>query len=153
MPAPTMSNVICSLGIVMLIFTMPFIYAIVVENIGEEMMKIELKEIADYVSNTIENLYFLANTTNVDEVTLEKELLYLPSTIEAASYVVTIADEDGNATQITAYSTKNPSITADSWLVPGLKVGAWKSVESGRTVVAGCSRNDTGVYAWIRYSS
>jgi hypothetical protein len=137
----------------MLIFTMPFIYAFVVDNIEVEMMKIELKEIADYVSNTIENLYFLVNTTNVDEVALEKELMSLPSAIEAASFVVTIADEGGNATQITAYSTEKPLITVDSWLVPGLKVGAWKSVESGRPVVAGCSRNDTGVYAWIRYSS
>jgi CRISPR/Cas system-associated endonuclease/helicase Cas3 len=151
LPAPTISHVICTTGLVLLIFVMPFFYAIVVNNIDAEMMKRELREIADYVSNTMANLYFLVNSTSYSDVSLEKELVYLPSAVENSLYIVEIVESGGNASKITAYLKNKSSVAVDSWLAPGLKVGAENYVESGRTVVAGCGRNGTGVYAWIRY--
>lgn len=152
MPAPTIGHVIFTMSLVMLIFVMPFFYVIIVDNITAEMMKRELKEIADHVSNTVANLYFLVNSTNYVNVSLEKELVYLPSAVENSVYIVKIVESGGNASKITAYLKNKSSIAADSWLAPGLKVGAEDYVESsGRTVVAGCSRNVTGVYAWIKY--
>ncbi len=151
LPAPTISHVICTTGLVILIFVMPFFYANVVNNIDAEMMKRELREITDYVSNTMTNLYLLVNSTNHVTASLEKELVYLPSDVENALYIVEIVESGGNASKITAYLKNRPSIAVDSWLAPGLKVSAGNYVESGRTVVAGCSRNGTSFYAWIRY--
>ena len=151
LPAPTISHVICTAGLVSLIIVMPFFYAIVVNNIDAEMMKRELREITDYVSNTIANLYFLVNSTDYVDVSLEKELVYLPSAVENSLYIVEIVESGGNASKITAYLKYKSSIAVDSWLAPGLKVGAENYIESGRIVVAGCSRNGTSVYAWIRY--
>lgn len=153
MPAPTIGHVICTMGLVILIFVMPFFYGIVVDNIEAEMMRRELREIADYVSNTIANLYFLVNSTDYGNVSLEKALVYLPSAVENSVYVVEIVESGGNASKIAAYLKNKSSIAVDSWLAPGLKVGAEKNyIESnGRTVVAGCSRNGTSVYAWIKY--
>ena len=136
----------------MLIFVMPFFYAIVVDNIRVDMMRMELKEITDYVSNTLANLYFLVNSTDSLDVSLEKELIYLPSTVENSVYIVNIDGSNGTASKITAYLKDRTSVEVDAWLVPGLKVGEDYSIESGgRTVVAGCSRNGMGVYVWIRY--
>jgi len=151
LPAPTISHVICTTGLVILIFVMPFFYAIVVNNIDAEMMKRELREITDYVSNTIANLYFLVNSTNYVNVSLEKELVYLPSDVENSLYIVEIVESGGNASKITAYLKNKSSVAVDSWIAPGLKVGAENYIESGRTVVVGCSRNGTSFYAWIRY--
>ncbi|MGC9346235.1 MAG: hypothetical protein ACP5ER_05550, partial [Candidatus Bathyarchaeales archaeon] len=124
----------------------------VANNIRVDMMRRELKEITDYVSNTLANLYFLVNSTNCLNVNVTKELLYLPSAVENSVYTVEIEGNAGNAPKITAYLKDRPSVAADAWLVPGLKVGTENSVESGgRTVVAGCSRNGTGVYVWIKY--
>jgi predicted polyphosphate/ATP-dependent NAD kinase len=131
---------------------MPFFYANVANSIEAEMKKRELKEIADYVSNTMANLYFLVNSTNYGNISLEKELIYLPSAVENSIYVVEIVESGGNASKITAYLKNKPSIAADSWLIPGLKVGAENYIESGqRTVVAGCSRNGTDIYVLIKY--
>ena len=136
----------------MLIFVMPFFYAIVVDNIRVDMMRMELKEITDYVSNTLANLYFLVNSTDSLDVSLEKELIYLPSTVENSVYIVNIDGSNGTASKITAYLKDRTSVEVDAWLVPGLKVGEDYFIESGgRTVVAGCSRNGMGVYVWIRY--
>jgi len=136
----------------MLIFVMPFFYAIVVDNIRVDMMRMELKEITDYVSNTLANLYFLVNSTDSPDGPLEKELIYLPSTVENSVYIVNIDGSGGTASKITAYLKDRTSVEVDAWLVPGLKVGEDYSIESGRrTVVAGCSRNGTGVYVWIKY--
>ena len=152
MPAPAISHLICTMGLVMLIFVMPFFYAIVVNNIRVDMVRRELKEIADYVSNTLGNLYFLVNSTGYSDVSLEKELVYLPSTVENSVYTVEIEGSGGNASKVTTYLKDMPSVAADAWLVPGLKVTVENSIESGgRTVVAGCSQNGTGVYVWIKY--
>jgi len=140
------------MGLVMLIFVMPLFYAIVIDNIRVDMMRMELKEITDYVSNTLANLYFLVNSTDSLDVSLEKELIYLPSTVENSVYIVNIDGSGGTASKITAYLKDSTLVEVDAWLVPGLKVGADYSIESGRrTVVAGCSRNGTGVYVCIKY--
>lgn len=152
LPAPTISHVICTTGLVLLIFVMPFFYVLVVDSIEADMMRRELREIADYVSNTLANLYFLVNSTNYGDVSLEKELVYLPSTVENSVYVVEIVESGGNGAKITAYLKNKSSIAVDSWLVPSLKVGAENYIEGGRSVVAGCSRNGTSVYAWIKNS-
>jgi len=140
------------MALVMLIFVMPFFYAIVVDNIRSDMIRLELKEITDYVSNTLANLYFLVNSTDSPDVSLEKELLYLPYTVENSIYIVKIDGSGGNASKITACLKDRSWVEVDAWLVPGLKVGAENSVESGgRTVVSGCRRNGMGVYVWIKY--
>jgi hypothetical protein len=135
----------------MLIFVMPVFYATVSNNISVNMARRELKEIADYASNTLANLYFLINSTDCLNVSLTKELMYLPSAVENSVYTVEI-DED--ASKVTAYLKDRSWIAADAWLVPGLKAGEKSSIESGdRTVIAGCSRDGTGVYAWIEYKN
>jgi hypothetical protein len=54
---------------------------------------------------------------------------------------------------VTAYLKGQPWVSADSWLLPGLKVDQVESevIESGENVViAGCSRESTDVYVWIK---
>jgi len=153
LPAPAISHLICSTALIILIFVMPFFYAIAVDNIRVNMIRRELREIADYVSNTIANLYFLVNSTEVLNVSLQKELIYLPSNIENFVYVLKIVESNGNALKVTAYLRDKSSIAADAWLAPGLKVDNARSfiVSCGWTVVVGCFRNSTGVYVWICY--
>jgi len=118
-----------------------------------EMIKRELKEITDYVSNTLANLYFLVNSTNYSNVTLEKTL-NLPSTVEDSIFVINITADGGSAQSIYAYIKGNSRIDASSWILPGLKVENQTSIESGgRTAIAGCRLGvDLSVYAWIAYA-
>jgi hypothetical protein len=140
------------MGLVTLIFLMPFFYTNITNNVEAEMMKRELKEIADYVSSTVANLYFLVNSTNYDDASLEKELIYLPSDVENSIYVVEIVENGGNASRIAAYLRNRPSIRSDSWIAPGLKVDGYNSIESdGGLAVAGCNRNGTSFFVWIKY--
>ena len=152
MPAPTMSHIICISALVTLIFVMPLFYFYVVDNVNVEMMERELKEVADYVSNSLGNLYLLANSTNCD-VLLEKKL-DLPSSIRDSTYYVEIVynQTDGSAQYVNAYSKDSSGIHADSLILPGPKVDSEKGyvIESGeKVVVAGCGRNSTGTYVWI----
>lgn len=153
MPAPTISHLICTSALVTLIFLMPFFYAIAVDNIRWDMIRRELREITDYVSNTIANLYFLVNSTEILNVTLQKELVYLPSTVENFAFILEIEGSSGNALKVKAYLKDKPSVSADTWLAPGLKVDAARNyiVSCGLTVIVGCFRNSTGVYVWIGY--
>ena len=152
MPAPTMSHVVCSAALIALIFVSQFFYLQVVTNLQAEMTRKELKEIADHVSDTLANLYFLVNSTDRD-VELEKSL-DLPSEIRDSTYVVKIVSNASDAAQnVTTYLKGQPWIQGSSWLLPGLKVDPAKSeiVESGQTtVVARCRRESTEVYVWIR---
>jgi len=121
----------------------------VVNVISVGMVQKELNEIADYVSNTLASLYFLVNSTDSPNVVLEKELLYLPSVVENSVYTLKIDGSGGSASKIVAYLKDRSSVVADAWLVPGLKMGAENSIESGgRKVVVGCSWNFT---VWIRH--
>lgn len=139
-----MSYLICSVALVVLIVIMPQFYTITATNIKTMGTKSELQEIADYTSNTIANLYFLTNSTNDVNAQVTKELIYLPLVIQDSFYTLSIVSVDGEASKITAALSDNPSISADSWLVPGLKVGYPYSVEvSSKSTVAGCYRNGT----------
>jgi len=118
-----------------------------------EMIKRELKEITDYVSDTLANLYFLVNSTNYSNVTLEKTL-NLPSHVQNSFFIINITLNEGSAQSIHAYIKDNIQIDVSSWILPGLKVGNQTSIESGRgTVVAGCRRGvDLNVYVWLAYA-
>lgn len=148
MPAPTISHLICSMALIALIFVMQFSFFYVVENIQIEMMRRELKEVADYVSHTFENLYFLVNSTEGD-VSLEKDLS-LPPTIKNSIYVVEIVGNGNNASNITAYLKDRSFIQANSWLIPRLKIGASDHVESYKDrIVAECRREGADICVWL----
>ena len=124
----------------------------VIDNIWAEMARRELKEVADYVSDTLANLYFLANSASGD-VTLEKTLS-LPSDVRDSTYVVKIEnDTEGFAQSISAHLVGKSWINATSWLLPDVLRVDYQYMEiesSGRTVVAGCSRVAMHVYVWIK---
>jgi hypothetical protein len=157
LPAYTMSHVICTSALIALIFLMQFSFMSVADNMKTEMIRRELKEISDYVSDSLANLYFLANSTDYSNVTLEKALS-LPSDVQDLTYDLSLYY---NATTLDALSV-NTSITgslqakATSWLLPSVKVdpNATKTIASGdKTIVAGCRRAgaDSNVYVWIAY--
>jgi hypothetical protein len=149
--APTISHVICSMGLIFLIFAMPFFFAMEKNGFSEEMAKRELTEISDYTSNTVANLYFLANSTNSVELELTKTLLYLPQTVQDSTYMLGITSVDGlNASKVTAFLSDKSWIVGDSWLIPGLKVMNESLLEiGGKSVLSGCYRNSTGYYVWL----
>ena len=148
-----MSHLICSMALIFLISAMPFFFAIERNSYSEEMAKRELTEISDYTSNTLANLYFLANSTNSVELTMTKELLYLPQTVEDSVYMLGITSMDGlNALKVTAFLKDRSWVVGDSWLIPGLKVMNESLLEIGtksKSVLAGCHRNSTGFYVWL----
>jgi len=159
LPASPVSHVVCTAALVILIFTMQFYYLHVVDNIWVEMVERELKEIADYVSDTLANLYFLANSTKT-EVTLIKTLS-LPSDVRDSTYIVKIVKNEatGFAQSIHVYLKGRSGVDATSWILPGLKIDEkeYTPIESGgKTVVAGCSRTvlpqkKPDIYVWIGY--
>jgi hypothetical protein len=140
------------MALVALIFIIPSFYLIVVDNVENEVIVRELQEITDYTSNTIENLYFLVNSTSGQDITLEKELIYLPSSVEDSIYVLNIVSESNEVINVQAYLKSNPSLIASSWILPGLTLADENiSLESGeRLAIVGCRRNVTGNYVWIR---
>ena len=146
-----MSHVICSLALVFLISAMPFYFAMERNSYTEEMAKRELREISDYTSNTLANLYFLANSTNSIDLDITKTLLYLPQTVEDSIYILGITSLDGlNASKVTAFLRDKSWVVGDSWLIPGLKIMNENSIEIGsKSVLAGCHRNSTGFYVWL----
>ena len=149
MPAPIISHLICSIALIALIFVMQFSYFYIVENIQIEMIKRELKEVADYVSHTLENLRFLVNSTT-ENISLEKELS-LPPIIKGSIYVVEILGNVDSASSISAYLKDRFFIRADSWLIPGLKILGLSYVESGeKKIIAGCRREGVDIYVWIQ---
>jgi hypothetical protein len=151
--APAIGHLIGTTGLIVLIFILPLFYGNIVSNIETDVIERQLKEIVDYTSNTIENLYFLVNSTS-SNVSLEKELVYLPSDVERSKYLLEIVEYNGSVTQIRASLRDDESVEVFSWIVPGLYVDEQQNnpIESGESpVLVGCSRDDTGVYVWIRY--
>ena len=145
-----MSHVICTAALLVLIFVMQFFYLYVVNNVQAEMAMRELKEIADYVSDTLANLYFLVNSTSSD-VTLEKNL-NLPLVIADSIYIVKIQSDNRSYAQSVYVCLKGKSVQyATAWLLPGLMVNqTHHEVESNhKMVVAGCGRQGMNVYVWI----
>jgi len=155
LPAPTLSHLIATSALIILIFTVQVFYLYVVDNIWEEMSKRELKEIADYVADTLANLYFLVNSTNTD-TTMEKTL-NLPLEVGDQSYSIEITqDQNNTATGVSAHFLGKSWLNVASWLPPGLKVDTNQTQviqSSGKTVVAGCSRVSSDVYVWIAYKN
>lgn len=146
-----MSHVICTTALVALIFVSQFFYVQVVNNLQAEMTKRELKEIADYVSDTLANLCFLVNSTNLD-MELEKSL-DIPSEIKDSIYVVEIiSNASGSAQNVSTYLKDQSSIYATSWLLPGLMVHPNKTYEIesyDENAIAGCCRVSPYVYVWV----
>lgn len=97
MAAPALSTVILTGALIVVIFTVQFFYFRVVDNVWAEMVKRELKEIADYVADTIANLYFLANSTSASSL-LEKTL-NLPLEIEGAGFTLEIIRDTSSYAQ------------------------------------------------------
>ena len=155
MVAPAVSHVIGTTGLIVLIFVLPLFYGNVVDNIERDVIEKELKEIADYTSNTIENLYFLVNSTNSDNISLEKELVYLPSRVENYVYRIEfVGDENSSVIFVHSSLVDDDSVSAKSWVPPGLYLDfANRDIEVGDAiVVVGCNRNATGAFVWIKNS-
>lgn len=152
MAAPAMSYLICSMALVALILVLPAFFAIERNNVAEQMAERELTEICDYTSNTFENLFILANSTNSQTLTVTKELLYMPITVEDSFYTLKIvsAPDVSNAAQVTAFLNDRPWVKGSSWLVPGLKVNEDPLAVNGTSMVAGCTRDNNVFSVWIR---
>lgn len=154
MAAPTLSTVILTGALIVVIFAVQVFYFRVVDNVWAEMVKRELKEIADYAADTIANLYFLANSTSASSL-LEKTL-NLPLEIEGAGFTLEIVPDtsSGYAQSVKAVSLKGSWLNVNSWLPPGLlvNVGRTQIVQSGHgTVVTGCQPVSSSIYVWIAY--
>ena len=93
MPAPTISHVILTGALIVLVFTVQLFFFYVVDNIWAEMARRELKELTDYVSDSLANLYFLMNSTSVD--TTLKKTLKLPSRVSGSAYRLEIVNSSG----------------------------------------------------------
>jgi len=148
-----MSHLICTSALIALILLMQFSFTYVVDNMRTEMIRRELKEITDYVSDTLANLYFLANSTDSSSITLQK-ILSLPSDVEGSTFIINITSNEDFAQSIYAWIKGNSRIDVSSWVSPSLRVGNQsQTIESGgKTVVAGCRRGvDLDVYVWIAY--
>ena len=152
MAAPAMSHIICSIGLLVLTLVMPVFFAMEQNSIAQDMAIRELTEITDYTSNTLQNLFLLANSTNSEKLTLTKEMIYLPLTVEGSFYTLTIQSMDGvNASKISAFLKDEPTVEGSSWLISGLKITSEQSVEvSNNLIVAGCERSGSGFYVWIK---
>ena len=152
MAAPAMSHIICSMGLIVLILVLPAFFVTERNSIAQDIAKRELTEITDYTSNTLQNLFLLANSTNIKELTITKELIYLPLTVEGSFYTLTIQSIDGvNASRVAAFLNDKPTVEGSSWLVSGLKITSEQSIEiSNKLVEAGCERNASGFYVWIK---
>lgn len=131
-------------------------YLYVVDNIWEEMSRRKLKEITDYVADTLANLYFLVNSTNID-ITIEKTLNLPLEVGDSGYYIKILQDQNNTATGVRAYFQGKSWLNVTSWLSPGLKVDTYQNQDqlqsSGKTVVAGCSRVSSNVYVWIAYKN
>ncbi len=150
MPAPTISHVILTAALIVLVFTVQLFFFYVVDNIWAEMVRRELKELTDYVSNTLANLYFLMNSTNVD--TTLKKTLKLPSRVSGSAYRLEIVNSGGSAKGVVAYVEVKTWVNSTSWLPPGLKVDSQnQAVQSiGAEAWAGCLRTSNNIYVWLR---
>ena len=153
MPAPTISHVILTAALITVVFAVQVFYFYVVDNVWAEMTRRELKELSDYVADTIANLYFLLNATNTNP-TLTKTLR-LPLDISGSSYTLQITYDQSNNAQTVKSTMKEKSwLSSTAWLPRGLKVDAGKTQvieSSAKTVVAGCQRVASNIRIWIAY--
>lgn len=152
MASPTMSYLICSVALIVLILVMPFFFEIQRNGFADQMTRRQLTEIADYTSSTLANLFFLANSTNSLSISMTKELLYLPLTVDDSFYALNITSVDGNVSKVTAYLKNEPWVAGDSWIVPGPKVPQEISLEiNSKSVIASCYGDSDGFYVSLGY--
>jgi len=158
MPAPTISHVILTSALITVVIAVQVFYFYVVDNVWVEMVKRQLKEIADYVADTITNLYFLMNSTSTNP-SLEKTLK-LPLDIGGSGYSLEITLDQNNYAKTVKTTVLSKSwLNVNSWLPSGLKVNTGNPPppkteviqSSGRTVVAGCRRVSSSIFVWIAY--
>lgn len=153
MAAPTLSHIILTGALIAVIFTVQVFYFYVVDNISDEMLERELRELTDYVADTIGNLYLLLNATNTNPP-LEKSLK-LPMDISGSFYSLEILHDAGNNALTVKGAIQGKSwLNVTSWLPRGLKVDTSKTQiigYSGTTAVAGCRREASIIYVWIAY--
>ncbi len=154
MAAPTLSHIILAGALIAIVFTVEIFYFYVVDNISSEMLRRELKELTDYVADTITNLYVLLNATNTNPP-LEKTLK-LPVDIGGSFYTleITSAASTNDALNVKGAIQGKPGLNMTSWLPRGLKVDVLKTRAIGysvKTAVAGCLRVASNVYVWIAY--
>ena len=150
MVAPTISHVILTGALIILVFTVQLFFFYVVDNIWAEMVRRELKELTDYVSDTLANLYFLMNSTSMD--TTLKKTLKLPSRVSGSAYRIEIVNSGGSAQSVKACVEVKTWVNSTSWLPPGLKVYSQNQVVQsvGTTAWASCIRASSNVYVWLR---
>ena len=152
MAAQTISHIIGIVALVALIFVLPLFYSLIVNNVTMEMKERELKEVADYVSNSLWNLHILANSTSSDILVTKK--LDLPSTIRDSSYYVEIQyGQNGFAQHVAAYMKNDIQLRSTSLIFPGFIAdnSTGYFIESGEQIfIAGCTLNSTGSYVWIK---
>jgi len=147
-----MSHVILTGALLILVFTVQIFYSYVVDNMWADMVRRELKELTDYVSDTLANLYFLVNSTSLD--TSLKKTVNLPSRVSGSSYKLEIVKIGSAAQSVKAYLEVKTWVNATSWLPPGLKVDPAKQANQviqslGRTALAGCTRVSKNVYVGL----
>jgi hypothetical protein len=152
LPAPTISHVILTGALIILVFAVQFSYVYVVQNMWAEMVRRELKELTDYVSDTLSNLYLLVNSTSLD--TTLKKTINLPSRVSGSSYKLEIVTFGSSAQSVKAYVEVKTWVNATSWLPPGLKVNSMiqanQVIQSiGGTAQAGCTRFSKNVFVGL----
>lgn len=153
MPAPTISHVILTGALIVLVFTVQLFYFYVVDNMWAEMARRELREITDYVADTLANLYFLANSTSSD--TTLKKMLSLPQRIAGSIYKIQILNSSGIAQSVQANIEGKTQVNSASWVPPGLRVDPQNQqiLSLGKPALAGCSRISKNVYVWLTYEA
>ena len=156
MASPTMSYLICSMALVALILILPSFFMIQRDSIATEMTRRELTEIADYTANTLSNLLFLAETAHTSDISLAKELLYLPLMVGDSFYVLSIADA-GNSSKVIAYIKDQQWVSGQSWIAPGLNVDPEISLEinshefNSKIAIAYCYGVSGSYYVSLEY--
>jgi len=152
MPAPTITHLICATALIVLIIVMQFFYMQIVSNVQAEIIRRELKDIADHTSNTFSNLYYLLNSSSSTEIL--KKTLEVPEKVEEILYYIQINyDTSSNeAESIKVYLVSDNSIYAVSWLPPGLKVNTSMNLivlSSENNIFACCGRFGGEFLIWF----
>jgi hypothetical protein len=147
--SPTMSYLICTVALIVLILVLPSFFEIQRVSIAENMTRRELTEIADYTSNALSNLFFLAGSTDLT-ISVTKDLMYLPLTVGNSFYVLNITDV-GNSLKILAYIEGQEWISGESWIVPGLKraefsEAIYSNELNNKIAVASCYEGESDFY-------
>ena len=152
MPAPTITHLICTTALIVLIVVMQFFYMQIVNNMQAEVIRRELKDIADYVSNTFLNLYYLLNSSGSSGIL--RKTLEVPEKVEGILYYIQISynASSNEADSIRVYLISDSSIYAISWLVPGLKVNTSKDyivLSSKDDIFACCDLSGGEFFIWF----